>query len=89
MVSRAERGVAPGMGLKRLVMMSEPLGRLFPLGTCPHDHECAWQPIKPPEHVVSDVERLLALLMTPSDEKESDSNIFEGDPPTSRVTVDD
>lgn len=74
MVSRAERGLAPGMGLLRLVMMSEPLGRLFPLGTCPHDHECAWQPIKPPQHVVTDLERLMALLLTPSADEPPDSN---------------
>ena len=65
MVSRTERGVAPGMGLERFVAMCEALGRIFPLGTCPHDHECAWQPIKPPEHQQSAVEHLLAMLLSP------------------------
>jgi hypothetical protein len=63
MVSRAERGLAPGMGLLRLVKMCEPFGRLFPLGSCPHDHDCAWQPIKPPEPQSTRVARLLELVL--------------------------
>jgi DNA-binding XRE family transcriptional regulator len=47
MVSRAERARAPAMGLERFVDMCVVLGRLFPLGACPHDHECGWQPIRP------------------------------------------
>jgi transcriptional regulator with XRE-family HTH domain len=66
MVSRTERGFAPGMRLERFVAMCEALGRIFPLGTCPHDHECAWQPIKPPAHQQTAVEHLLAMLLNPS-----------------------
>jgi DNA-binding XRE family transcriptional regulator len=47
MVSRTERARAPAMGLERFVDMCVVLGRLFPLGACPHDHECGWQPIRP------------------------------------------
>lgn len=85
-VSRAERGLAPAMGLIRLVMMSETLGRLFPLGTCPHDHECAWQPIRPPEHRTTAVERLLTLLAEPDGERTAPA---EGDPMESVVSLDD
>jgi hypothetical protein len=48
MVSRVERARAPGMAFERFVEMCLVLGRLFPLGTCPHDHRCGWQPIQPP-----------------------------------------
>jgi transcriptional regulator with XRE-family HTH domain len=68
MVSRAERGLAPGMRFVRFARMCEALGRLFPLGACPHDHDCAWQPIKPPKHQTSAVERLIALLLDPNAE---------------------
>lgn len=47
MVSRTERARAPAMALERFVDMCLVLGRLFPLGACPHDHECGWQPIRP------------------------------------------
>jgi len=36
------------MALERFVDMCLVLGRLFPLGVCPHDHSCGWQPAKPP-----------------------------------------
>ncbi len=48
MVSRLERGVAPGMDFHRFVDMCLVVGRLFPIGACPHDHLCAWQPVRPP-----------------------------------------
>ena len=63
MVSRAERGKAPHMALERFVMMCKPLDRLFPLGACPHDHHCPWQPIRPPERQVTDATRLLEYLL--------------------------
>jgi hypothetical protein len=63
MVSRAERGLAPGMSLLRLVKMCVPLDRLFPLGACPHDHDCAWQPIKPPERQSTAVSRLVEMIL--------------------------
>ncbi len=66
MVSRAERALAPSMRLERLLMLCDGLGRLFPLGTCPHDHECAWQPVKPPpERQKTAVELLVELLQNP------------------------
>lgn len=48
MVSRVERARAPGMAFERFVDMCLALGRMFPLGVCPHDHRCGWQPIQPP-----------------------------------------
>lgn len=62
MISRAERGRAPGMSLERFVRLCQPLGRLFPLGTCPHDHDCAWQPIKPPDAEQARAKKLLDYL---------------------------
>jgi transcriptional regulator with XRE-family HTH domain len=47
MISRAERGVAPAVKLERFLALCVALGRLFPLGACPHDHDCAWKPIRP------------------------------------------
>lgn len=83
MVSRAERGLAPGMGFARFVSMCEALDRLFPLGTCPHEHECAWQPIKPPERQITDVERLLAMILDPG------PDAFDRAPHGSDKTLDD
>ena len=74
MVSRTERGLAPGMRLERFVAMAGSLGRLFPLGVCPHDHECGWQPVRPPAHQASAVERLLAVLLAPDTKAAGDSN---------------
>jgi transcriptional regulator with XRE-family HTH domain len=48
MVSRLERGRAAQMPLESLLKISVALGRLFPFGACPHDHPCAWQPVRPP-----------------------------------------
>ena len=48
MVSRVERARSPAMALERFVDMCLVMGRLFPLGVCPHDHRCGWQPVKPP-----------------------------------------
>lgn len=47
MVSRLERARAPAMAFERFVDMGLVLGRLFPLGVCPHDHRCGWQPVPP------------------------------------------
>jgi len=48
MVSRIERARAPAMAFERFINMCLVLGRLFPLGVCPHDHRCGWQPVPPP-----------------------------------------
>jgi len=63
MVSRAERAVAPGMSLDRFVAMCLAFDRLFPLGACPHDHECSWQPIKRDQLDPADASKFLAYLM--------------------------
>jgi hypothetical protein len=46
-ISRLERGFAPGLGLSGLLCLGQGIGRALPLGCCPHDHTCVWQPIKP------------------------------------------
>jgi len=63
MLSRAERGAAAAMPMERFVAMVTPLDRLFPFGCCPHDHNCAWQPVRPPQiptgKEISFIERML------------------------------
>jgi len=54
MVSRAERGLTPGMSAVTLIRIVQPLARFFPFGVCPHDHNCSWQPVKPPTEPVDD-----------------------------------
>ena len=46
-ISRLERGFAPGLGVSGLVSLGQGIGRALPLGICPHEHTCAWQPIRP------------------------------------------
>ena len=43
MISRAERALAPAMGIDKMVMIGEALGSSLPLGYCPHEHVCPWQ----------------------------------------------
>jgi transcriptional regulator with XRE-family HTH domain len=43
-ISRLERALAPSMRVDRVVKLSGTLGRSFPLGYCPHQHWCHWQP---------------------------------------------
>lgn len=63
MVSRAERGLARAMPFERFISLTRPLDRLFPLGCCPHDHDCPWQPFREPQQEISSdslyVERML------------------------------
>ena len=47
-ISRLERALAPWTKVEDLVKISSALGRSFPLGYCPHEHWCAWQPAPPP-----------------------------------------
>ena len=63
MVSRLERGRAPTAPFQRFLMAANALGRLFPLGFCPHDHRCAWQPIRPPEPRTGDAQRFIDRLL--------------------------
>lgn len=62
MVSRLERGRASATPLANFLKVGSALGRLFPLGFCPHDHACAWQPIRPPEQRTSDVQLYIDRL---------------------------
>jgi DNA-binding XRE family transcriptional regulator len=48
MLSRLERGMAPGMRVDKLVAVASALGRVFPFGYCPHNHECAWDALRRP-----------------------------------------
>jgi hypothetical protein len=43
-ISRLERGLAPHLGLSRLLAIQGVLGGCLPLGVCPHEHTCIWQP---------------------------------------------
>lgn len=47
-ISRLERALAPSMGADDLVKLANALGRDLPLGYCPHEHYCPWQPAPPP-----------------------------------------
>lgn len=48
LISRLERGLAPTTRVEKLVALSAALGRALPLGYCPHEHWCQWQPAPPP-----------------------------------------
>jgi DNA-binding Xre family transcriptional regulator len=43
-ISRLERGLAANIRLTRLLAIQAALGGCLPLGVCPHDHQCIWQP---------------------------------------------
>jgi transcriptional regulator with XRE-family HTH domain len=47
-ISRLEAGIAEQLPMDRLMAINNALGALLPLGCCPHDHKCAWQPFRPP-----------------------------------------
>jgi hypothetical protein len=51
------------MRLDRFVKLTDALGRAFPLGHCPHDHGCPWQPIRPPPPRDEERQRRLDLLI--------------------------
>jgi transcriptional regulator with XRE-family HTH domain len=48
LISRLERALAPATKAERLVRLAAAMGRDFPLGYCPHEHRCQWQPAPPP-----------------------------------------
>lgn len=52
LISRFERGRCPGLAAKRIIAIAVAIGPHFPLGCCPHNHECAWpaDPDAPAEH---------------------------------------
>jgi len=73
-ISRLERALAPAMRVDRLVRLSGTLGRVFPLGYCPHEHWCQWQPAPPtapgnPLAQLSDVDKAKYLEILLSGEK--------------------
>ena len=63
MISRLELARAPAMRLDRFVKLTNALGRAFPLGQCPHDHGCPWQPIRPSPPRDEERQRRLDLLI--------------------------
>ena len=42
LISRLERGRCPGLAAKRIIAIAVAIGPAFPLGCCPHDHDCSW-----------------------------------------------
>ena len=70
MVSRLERGTAPTAPFEKVLMAGAALGRLFPIGVCPHDHHCAWQPIRPPERRTTDAQGLIDRLLREASERQ-------------------
>jgi transcriptional regulator with XRE-family HTH domain len=47
-ISRLERALAPATKVERIVHLGAAMGRKFPLGYCPHEHWCEWQPAPEP-----------------------------------------
>lgn len=47
-ISRLENGLAPGISFITLLRLSDRMRGYFPLGHCPHQHDCVFQPLKPP-----------------------------------------
>ncbi len=83
MISRFERGLAPAMGVRHLIAMANALGRIFPFGTCPHEHECGWQPYRPPEahtsYVTGWLDAMLAADSRPAPPHEAEIDV-DGEP---------
>ena len=76
-ISRLERALAPAMGIERVVRLSKVLGRALPLGYCPHEHWCEWQPgpAAPPERPpLSDADKARYLELLLSTDKASGSD---------------
>ena len=46
-ISRLELAAAPRFCVQWLVLCGKVMGRNLPLGFCPHDHPCPWQPLRP------------------------------------------
>jgi transcriptional regulator with XRE-family HTH domain len=61
-VSRLERGLTPSMGVDKLAALAEVFGRSLPLGFCPHDHDCPWQPDSRRWSQQSAIERLVQAM---------------------------
>ena len=72
MISRAERGLQPQMGLDALTRVGHVLGPALPLGFCPHDHRCVWEAIEMREPPPTPLEALRQRLLNPSGDDEDD-----------------
>src|SRR5689334_16226107 len=42
-ISRVERAKAAHIPIDSILAIQEVLGGCFPIGICPHDHQCIWQ----------------------------------------------
>jgi transcriptional regulator with XRE-family HTH domain len=62
-ISRLETGRSAGMRIDSLVRLADSFGRTFPLGFCPHDHPCPWQPIRLPPPIDGERLRIRQLLI--------------------------
>jgi hypothetical protein len=62
-VSRVERALAPSLALDRVISMGLVLGNELPLGRCPHDHPCRWQPRVSPMQGSRTRAGILSLLL--------------------------
>ena len=74
-ISRLERALAPATQVDRLVHLGDALGRALPLGYCPHEHYCPWQPApKAPAEEPFDrlPESLRELFNVPTDPDQSE-----------------
>src|SRR5688572_21429688 len=61
-ISRLEAGSANQLPVDRLIRIGNALGATLPLGTCPHNHPCAWQPFGPARDAHRDRDFLDYLL---------------------------
>lgn len=65
-ISRLELARAPHVSLERLIRLHIAMGDSFPLGHCPHDHECAFRPPELRTHARSPLfEAMTELLREP------------------------
>ncbi len=82
-ISRLERALAPAMSIERVVRLSSVLGRALPLGYCPHEHWCKWQPAPaaPPERPkLSNADKARYLERLLKSDKASSSDDGSGQP---------
>jgi transcriptional regulator with XRE-family HTH domain len=79
MLSRLERGMAPGMRVDKLLALASALGRVFPLGYCPHNHQCAWDAIRRPGDPPPLTGKVADLVIGSDLEVPSRSHFIKGD----------
>jgi len=78
-LSRLERGLAPSLGIDRLVRLTAVLGRALPLGECPHEHHCPWREIVLPRPSPSAAEAFAALVLGQADESADTTDRHDND----------